>query len=262
MEIQKLLDRINEFILKFTEINKKFRNGIYLPNETKELLIEYTDFIINPKNKNIWEMNINTKDSYIKSIIENAQRESAYCVCIMEKYRAEALFRSNDSPADYFKNIENCIENEFKYLQMNENSNVLLIGVGSFPMTPLIIAKNIGASVLGLDIDEEAVKYARKVIDILGINSNIEVSTKNYAEFDFTKKATHIIIASTILEKFDILNNLYSLTNKDVIVMMRYGNGFKSLFNYPLIEVLETPWRKIENICYENNVFDVAVYKK
>ena len=262
IEMQSLLRDIEKFTSRFIEINEKFRSGIYLPEETKQLLVEYTDFILNTENRNIWEVNVDVEDLQIKNTVSKIQKESAYCVCIMEKYRARELLTSGDTPVDYFKNVEGCIENEFRYLDINENSKVLLVGVGSFPMTPLIIARNIRASVVGIDIDEEAVEYAREVIEVLGSDLDITVTTKSYAEIEFTSKATHIIIASTILEKFDILNQLYAITNNDVIVMMRYGNGFKSLFNYPLVDELKSPWKQIENICYEDNVFDVAIYKK
>ena len=53
---------------------------------------------------------------------------------------------------------------------------------------------------------------------------------------------THIIFSSTIPIKYDILDQLYELTNDNVVVAMRYGNGIKSLFNYPSQKTDDKHW--------------------
>ena len=257
-----LLDKLDDFIMRFSKINKNICKGINSSNESEKTLIEYTDFILDAENRVIWEECIDLECSENKQRIINAQRESAHCVWTMEKYRAMNLISSGDSPADYFKNVEECIEDEFGGFLIDNNSRVLLIGVGAFPMTPLLIAKKTGAKVVGIDIDTEAIEYANKVINLLGQDLNIEVSTQRYDCLEFTKEATHIILASTIPEKFDILCDLYTITNKDVVVSMRYGNGFKSLFNYPLLDVPGEMWKKVESTSSEDNVFDIALYAK
>jgi len=257
-----LLKELDSYINRFIKANEAFYTGVNSPDESEKLLADYTAFILEHENKKTWEESIDPKLPAIKSRIDAARIESAHCVWAMEKYRAMALLHSGDNTADYFKNIEGCIENEFGSFRPNKDSRILLIGVGAFPMTPLLIARNTGARVVGIDIDAGAVEYAKKVLDLLGPDLDIEVSTQTCAELKFTKEATHIIFASTIPEKFDILQDLYQLTNKDAVVLMRYGNGFKSLFNYPLLNVPDGLWKRAENICCENNVFDVALYTK
>ena len=43
---------------------------------------------------------------------------------------------------------------------------------------------------------------------------------------------------------------------------MRYGNGFKSLFNYPLERINDSLWQIVNNVSQEENIFDIALYKK
>lgn len=261
-QIKGFLKQLDMFIQMFSKLNRDFENGIYAPDEAEKVLGEYTAFILEPENKKTWDQYIQKTSPEILERIVNAQRESAHCVWAMEKYRAMALISTGDGTAEYFKNIEGCIEDEFGQFQADESSKILMIGVGAFPMTPLLIARNTGAKVVGVDIDEDAVAFAKKVIDILGQGLDIEVCLNHYSELSFTKEATHIIFASTIPEKFEILKDLYVLTNQDTVVIMRYGNGFKSLFNYPLMDMPEGSWRKAEVVCCEGNVFDVAIYKK
>ncbi|ABR48212.1 conserved hypothetical protein [Alkaliphilus metalliredigens QYMF] len=260
--VNSLLGKLDDFIDRFTKINSDHYRGLHSANAAEMALEEYTEFILDVNHRQTWDEFIDLEMSEIKDRIANIRRESAHCVWTMEKYRAMTLISENDMHADYFKNIESCIEEELGKFVVDKDSRILLIGVGAFPMTPLLIAKKTGAKVVGIDIDEEAVEYAKKVINILGKGLDTEVNSQGYAELTFTKEATHIIIASTIPEKVDILQDLYTLTNEDVVVSMRYGNGFKSLFNYPLTDTLKGTWNKVENIYFDNNVFDVAMLKK
>lgn len=261
-QINELIKQLDMFIQKFSRLNEDFENGIYTPVETEKVLGEYTAFILKPENKKAWNQHLQEASPDIQKRIVNAQRESAHCVWAMEKYRAMALISTGDGTAEYFKNIEGCIEDEFGHFRADESSKILMIGVGAFPMTPLLIARKTGAKVVGIDIDEDAVVFAKKVIDILGQGLDIEVCLSHYSELSFTKEATHIIFASTIPEKFDILKDLYFLTNQNAVAIMRYGNDFKALFNYPLMDMPDGSWQKAEVVNCEGNVFDVAIYKK
>lgn len=262
LKVEKLLVVLDDFIDRFTEINLNRYSGIHSQSEAEAVLEDYTEFILNSQHRETWDAFIDPEEATIKDMILTIRKESAHCVWAMEKYRAMTLLSENDAPADYFKNVESCIEEEFGKFVVDQNARILLIGVGAFPMTPLLIAKNTGAKVVGIDIDEEAVEYAKKVIDLLGKGFDIEVNTQGYGELAFTKEATHIIIASTIPEKLEILKELYALTNEDVVVSMRYGNGFKSLFNYPLTDITKGTWKKVSSTYFDNNVFDVAMFKK
>lgn len=164
--------------------------------------------------------------------------------------------------ADYFKNIESCIEEEFGSFRITSESKVLLVGSGSFPMTPLLIAKRTGAEVVGIDIDDEAIQLGRNVVERLGSGLNIRLEKLSVEDLDFTKDVTHVIFSSTVESKYDILDQLYELTNDHVVVAMRYGNQLKSLFNYPLREVDEEKWKLVEHIIRPEHVFDIALYKK
>lgn len=73
---------------------------------------------------------------------------------------------------------------------------------------------------------------------------------------------THIIFSSTIPIKYDILNELYTLTNDEVVVAMRYGDDIKALFNYPSQATDETQWRCEELQTRPKQIFDIALYRK
>jgi SAM-dependent methyltransferase len=180
----------------------------------------------------------------------------------MEKYRALKLLNGTTERTDYFKNIESCIEKEFGQFQITSESKVLLVGSGSFPMTPLLIAKRTGAEVVGIDIDDEAIQLGRNVVERLGNGLNIRLEKRVVEDLDFTKDVTHIIFSSTVEKKYDILDQLHTLTDENVVVAMRYGDQLKSLFNYPMRQVDGQKWKMVERILRPDHVFDIALYKK
>ncbi|MFA3905723.1 nicotianamine synthase family protein [Fusobacterium nucleatum] len=258
----KLFEKLDKFIADFKTLNEQAKNNSVCSNEIEKRLGDFTAFILNKDYEKIWNSLDNSTICSLKNKIDEIREESAHSVWYMEKFRAEAFLKKNNMILDYFKNIEECIETEFKGFTIDSKSKVLLIGAGSFPMTLLAISKKTGAKSVGIDIDKEAVNLASKIINILGKDLDIEVYNLAYDKLPFTYEATHIIFASTIKEKFEILEDLYKRTNENVVVGMRYGEGLKSLFNYPLEKVDSSLWNKVGTVYHPDNIFDVALYKK
>ncbi len=71
---------------------------------------------------------------------------------------------------------------------------------------------------------------------------------------------THIIFSSTIPLKYSILED--HLTNENVVVAMRFGDGIKAIFNYPSQETAEDKWQCVNKHMRPQQIFDIALYKK
>ncbi|MBD1381799.1 methyltransferase domain-containing protein [Metabacillus arenae] len=253
---------LKEFSQKFHNLAVSYDHTVNNCSKLESLIDAYSNFITNKENKETWERLEQQKSSDLKQLVVDLRKKSALCVAIMEKYRALKLQNGEAEITDYFKNIESCIEEEFGSFQVTSDSKVLLVGSGAFPMTPILIAKCTGAEVVGIDIDAEAIELGQNVVEKLGRGLNIRLEKVLVEKLDFTKDATHIIFSSTVESKYDILDQLHTLTNKRVEVAMRYGNQLKSLFNYPLRKVNEQKWEVVEHILRPDNVFDIALYKK
>ncbi|MFJ7472079.1 class I SAM-dependent methyltransferase [Peribacillus frigoritolerans] len=253
---------LSEFSEKFDGLAGSYDHTINNCSELESLIDHYSKFITNETNKEAWKQLEIQESGDLNQFVVNLRRKSALCVAIMEKYRAIKLLDGNSEKADYLKNIESCIEKEFGSFQITSESKVLLVGSGSFPMTPLLIAKRTGAEVVGIDIDDEAIQLGRNVVEKLGNGLNIRLEKILVGNLDFTKNVTHIIFSSTVENKYDILDQLHTLTNENVVVAMRYGNQLKSLFNFPSKEVDGQKWKMVEEILRPDHVFDIALYKK
>ncbi|WP_416147601.1 nicotianamine synthase family protein [Salipaludibacillus sp. HK11] len=261
IKLETFHEYLTSYLEKFDELARKYDQTYNNCLVLESLIDDYSKFITSHTNREIWDL-AQQESSDFNQLMLDLRKKSTHCVAIMEKYRALKLLNGNDVMSDYFKNIESCIEKEFGSFQINSESKVLLIGSGSFPMTPLLIARETGAKVVGIDIDNEAIKLGLNVVKRLGSELNIRLEQTTVEDLNFTKEATYIIFSSTVEKKYEILDQLHTLTNQKVVVAMRYGDRLKSLFNYPMKKVNEQKWELVENILRPDHVFDIALYKK
>ena len=124
------------------------------------------------------------------------------------------------------------------------------------------VAKETGASVIGIDIDPQAVDLGQRIVDMFALNEDIEIMQQTVNQLESIKSVTHIIFSSTIPVKYDILSQLHQLTNDEVVVAMRYGDDMKVLFNYPSQSTHEHQWHCVDRQTRPQQIFDIALYRK
>ncbi|WP_076357006.1 SAM-dependent methyltransferase [Paenibacillus sp. RU4T] len=231
-------------------------------SELEALIDRYSALILEPRNALLWEELTLREPEETERLAERLRERSAACVALMEKYRALKLLDGAENRTGYFRNIEACIEEEFGSFAVTRQSRVLMIGSGSFPMTPLLIARRTGAQVVGIDIDPEAVELGRKVAGRLGPELPIRLETSRIEQLEGLKAMTHIIFSSTIPVKYELLERLHPLAGEHAVVAMRYGGGLKSLFNYPDRHTEDSGWRLAETVLRPGQIFDIALYRK
>lgn len=251
-----------DFHKRFSALVSSREEPLTNSSELEQTINDYSAFIIDNNNQMDWKQLEQQPTNEFITLVNELRETSARCVAIMEKYRALRLLNNQADETDYFHNIQSAIKEEFEGFNVHSDSKILLVGSGSFPMTPLYIAKQTGAEVIGIDIDAEAVELGRKVIDKLGEGMKIRLENKFLEQLEDIKELTHIIFSSTVALKYELLDQLHALTNEQVVVAMRYGNQVKSLFNYPKQETDHRKWKLIDTIIRPKHVFDVGFYKK
>ncbi|TYP76419.1 class I SAM-dependent methyltransferase [Paenibacillus methanolicus] len=253
---------LTEYAEQFARLARQYDGTAHHSEVLEGTINQYAAFITSDANRGIWEELHQSESEDRNRLIADLRAYSARCVAIMEKIRALKLLNGQTERTDYFDNIESCIEEEFGGFRLTATSNVLMIGSGSFPMTPLYIAKRTGASVVGIDIDDEAIELGQRVVERLGGGLPITLTKAFVENLPYTQQATHIIFSSTIENKYRLLDQLHDLTNDRVVVAMRFGDRLKSLFNYPKQETDERKWNLAEVIMRPEQVFDIALYTK
>lgn len=251
-----------EFYLeRFRELYTQASEDLKACKALEYLIEEYSQFILNDTYTTLYHtMDISSAEK--ATLTEDLANITAQCVKVMERLRAQRLLTDCDSHTGYFDNIEQCIATEFGQFQITQDDKVLLIGSGSYPMTLVQIAHQTGASVIGLDIDAEAVAYGKAVVSKLAPQYSIELTNEPLESLADLREVTHIIFSSTVAEKYAILEQLYAYTRSDVTIAMRYGNDLKAIFNYPKQAVNATQWRCVGDIVQPHQLFDIAIYQK
>ncbi|HEC2146144.1 TPA: staphylopine biosynthesis enzyme CntL [Staphylococcus delphini] len=259
---------INEFETRLLNYQQQFEHlyntiqqGERALNDLESLIDEYSDYILDEqptKQYEHWRAHTSEHRPLIKSLADITAR----CVKLMEATRAQRLIHGQGSTTGYFDNIEHCISEEFGQFKITPNDTVLLVGSGAYPMTLVQIAQETGARVIGIDIDEEAVRYGQQVINILAPDAPIEIHQKTVSELEVIRDVTHVIFSSTVEMKYDILEELYESTDHNIVVSMRYGDGLKSIFNYPKQATHPKQWTCVADITRPDQIFDIALYQK
>lgn len=260
--IEKLSVVLADYLQRFTTLVALHDESTDCAAELRQVMANYTTFVTDDRNEAPLDDIKRCGPADFADLVADLRMYSARGASIMEKYRAVNLLDGHAEVFGYFDNVESSIEEEFGAFQLTAASKVMLVGSGSFPMTPLYIAERTGASVVGVDVDYEAVDLGQRVIQLLGSALDITLENTPAEDLLFSREATHIIFSSTVEAKYDLLHLLHPLTRDDVVVAMRFGDGLKSLFNYPMQEVDPAKWRVAETVRRPNHVFDVALYVK
>lgn len=258
--VRSLAGTLREYLRRFTAAANGYDGSMRHAAELEELLADYSRFVTDPGNEAPFAQL--APDTGTTELVDGLRTQSARCVAVIEKYRALRLLEGQEGAEGYFANIESCIAGEFGAVAPSGESKLLLVGSGSFPMTLLNVASLTGASALGIDIDAESIALGRRVVALLGQGLDIALEGRAIHELDFTAQATHVVFSSTVPVKYELLHQLHALTREDVVVAMRFGDGLKSLFNYPMQEVDPALWRLADTIRQPEKVFDIALYEK
>jgi len=255
-------ERLADYLQQFTEAVRRYDGTTCRSAELESAIDAYAAFVTDEANLTAWRVMEREAPDTLDRLASDLRAASARCVSLMEKYRARKLLDGSAERTDYFRNIEACIDREFGRFRVTDASRVVLVGSGAFPMTPLLIAKRTGAQVTGVDIDEEAVELGRKVAAVLGEGLPIRLEHISVERHAGIEDATHIIFSSTVSVKYELLDRLHPLTGEGVVVAMRYGDGLKSLFNYPSRETDPGRWLLADAVHQPDQVFDIALYRK
>lgn len=201
------------------------------------------------------------EDEDILSYSEKVREASVRALCQMEKYQSVRSCNHQLNASEYITTLSRSVKQELEDLKINSDSKVLFIGSGAFPVSALTIASERGAEVYCVDIDQEAVVMGERVADITGLTSLVTFTDKKLENLGFAKKATHVVIASLVKNKLDVLRDLKELLPPRTQVVLRYGNGLKSIFNYPLETDLSSDW-ELKEVNKIGGIYDTMVLQK
>lgn len=140
-------------------------------------------------------------------------------------------------------------------------SRIVFIGAGALPVTALLFALESEAELLCHDIDPEATRLAKKLVMHQGLAERIRCSCRPLETIPWVGQASHFIIAALVKEKAAVLRQLGGQMHGQAKIILRYGNGIKSLCNYPFEKELSGSWH-VTPLIHTGAVYDAVLLER
>lgn len=256
--MEKSLDKSKyEFLLslksldfQIKELGKMSEQDTYCYEILRNKIDELSMYVINPRNQKLWQKW--GGDQEIREQIKLIRESAVKAICNLEKYESKEVITGGYESSSYFSSLSEQLEEEIDTYCMNNQSYILFIGSGALPLSALTIAKNTGAKMMCIDIDEETIPLAKQATAKLGLAAQASFSNNRVSQLIDGDQFTHVIIASLVYDKDRLINELIHCIHPEAQVIVRYGDGLKSLFNYPSDEFASPLWKLVK---HENKGF-------
>ncbi len=254
------------FLLKIKSLEFEIKELLYtcsIDGSCFELLKEKLNylcsFIVDKEAEDNWFVWGN--DYEVVHSVRNLRYISCKALCNLEKYQANCLKFNLEDEFRYTRTLEKKVLVESKKLGINKDSKVVFIGSGAMPISAFAIAESIGSEIRCIDIDNEAIELSSEISKLLKLDDLITFSKDSLNDLDYLKEASHIIIASLVEDKMKIVKEIKDYLNKEAKIVLRYGNGIKSVFNYPLDTCSISGW-KLNELNDRESIYETIVLEK
>lgn len=141
----------------------------------------------------------------------------------------------------YLNSFDRALQLEIAAAEIKPGERVLLVSSGALPTTALSLVVKLAATVICYDCDPAALHFSRRLTRHLGLTRKMPCIDKLCDLTD--RDIDHIIIASLVADKQVLLTQLQPLLPKCGKLLVRYGNGLRSIFNCPYHhQAVDSPW--------------------
>jgi precorrin-6B methylase 2 len=120
----------------------------------------------------------------------------------------------------YLEMYEEIVEKELSMIKPSKDHLILVIGSGTLPATPIIIARKTNAKITAIDIDEKAVKESSEYIKNLNLEENINIIKGNGVNFSL-KGFDIIFVLYGMRRQKEMIDNLSNNIKKSTKVILR-----------------------------------------
>ncbi|MZQ86749.1 nicotianamine synthase [Paenibacillus sp. 5J-6] len=148
-------------------------------------------------------------------------------LCHQPEFGLASLFQYKN-----WGNYESLVGEELKQLRKISRpeeitSPIVFVGSGPLPLSALLLHLRWNVSVICLDIDPDACKAARFMMERINLSENVQVVHRDGAEFDYADYQ-HVFIASLVTQKDKVLEQIRQ-SNPGALVAIRTAEGIRRL---------------------------------
>jgi precorrin-6B methylase 2 len=120
----------------------------------------------------------------------------------------------------YLEIYDEMVRKELNMIKINNKNNILVIGSGTLPATPILVAHKTKAKITAIDIDEKAVKKSTEYIKNLNLQDKINVRLGDGVTYPL-KDFDTIFILYGIRKKREMISHLSKNVEKSTKIILR-----------------------------------------
>lgn len=129
-------------------------------------------------------------------------------------------FAFEDASKFYIDVYQEMVDNELQLLNDYPLQKILVVGSGSIPATPVLIAEKSNAEVVCIDIDKQAIKKSKSLINTMHLNNKIKVKSGDGIHFPYDDYDAIFILYGMKSQK-EIIDSLSESLPKKIPVILR-----------------------------------------
>ncbi len=185
--------------------------------------------------------------------VERLQRLAAQACSRLEKATAQ----QHRAKLPYFENLSRQVIAEGEAAGLGPGSRVLMVGCGAFPVTAWALEETFGCEIVALDSDPEALQLAHQSSAGRPRLKFLQGQGEQVEAYDFS----HIVVASLVDRKRQVLENLGRRSRLGTVLLVRFGNHLRRVFNYEL-DKLPSCWKARRLIRGDEEVYETLICRR
>ena len=129
-------------------------------------------------------------------------------------------FAFEDASKFYIDVYQEIVDNELQLLNDYPLQKILVVGSGSIPATPVLIAEKSNTHVVCIDIDKQAIKKSKSLINTMHLNDKITVKSGDGIHFPYDDYDAIFILYGMKSQK-EIIDSLSESLPKKIPIILR-----------------------------------------
>ncbi len=129
-------------------------------------------------------------------------------------------FAFEDASKFYINVYQEIVDKELRLLNDYQLQNMLVVGSGSIPATPILLAKKSNAQIVCIDIDKHAIQKSQHVLKRMKLDDKISVKSGDGIHFSYDDYDAIFILYGMKSQK-EIIDSLSESLPKKIPVILR-----------------------------------------
>ena len=184
----------------------------------------------------------------------------------LEVEKAQEILQS-DNPWEtlesfyFFDRYQKLIQNEHGLVNFTPGERVAFIGGGPLPLTSILQSGFYGVDGINIEIIPEIATLSEKIIQKLGLSSQIEVAVGDETLLDSLNYDV-VMVAALAEPKKRVFGNIRKRVDPTIPVIYRTYTGMRSILYAPVTEDVLEGFEKINMVLPTSNVNNTSVLIK